>query len=179
MGIENTPVHSEPLRTPKSIATDTVKYTVHGFVMTLALAGFEYYTVIVSTNMLFGNRIPYLPLLLLVCLPLVLILLGGLNRAATERLWNYKSSNSWLILLIQGVVLPFVMMFISILIMMIFHVPVDPILLIGMFVLYPSGLPNSIVTILFLSNVIMVPFVGVVCKAVLKVLMDIAKGMED
>ncbi|MFW9870991.1 MAG: hypothetical protein ACFFEL_15280 [Candidatus Thorarchaeota archaeon] len=166
MGIESESVQNDSRLTARVVVIDIVKYTVHGFLMTAAFVGLDYYMEVLLVNSFFGNRIFFLPLLLMLCVPLVFILLGALNRALTEQLWNYKASNNWASLLVQGVIISFITMYamgiFENLLMAFFHV--FPYGFIGVFFLLPYTL-------------IIIPFFGLICKVVLATLMDIAKAI--
>lgn len=80
----------------------------HGVIVFFGLIGLFYYYLILGINTWLGNYIFFIPLLLVLLIPFVIIILGALNSYSVRYLYNRKPDDAWYSLLIQGVFVGFI-----------------------------------------------------------------------
>jgi len=82
----------------------------HGFVI---LLGYIFFGIYMDISMMYyfihvGNYIFFIPLLLVLFIPLVIIILGALNSYSVRYIYHRKTDESWYNLLIEGIFVLFI-----------------------------------------------------------------------
>ena len=101
----NIPEYSKLKYSGKTISVKIGKYLLHGLIIFLGFYQIEAYVQIMFVNAAFGSYIPFMNHILMICIFLVFLLFGALNRIVTVKLWNLDTSSNWLFLILQGIVL--------------------------------------------------------------------------
>lgn len=81
-----------------------LRHFSHGFISFIGFGSFEIYISILFANLAYGNSIVFIPFLLLLATPFVLIIMGALNSRSVELIYNLKTNQHWASFLGQGVV---------------------------------------------------------------------------
>jgi hypothetical protein len=84
------------------IARSGLQLTGHGIIATFGFNFIIYYFFILETNLWLGNYIVFLPGLMLLAVPLVLIIIGALNSYSVKFIYHRLTDKYWLSLLIEG-----------------------------------------------------------------------------
>jgi len=79
-----------------------LQHTIHGFVAYVGLNIINLYLLVLDLNLAYGNRYVFVPGLLLLATPLVLIVLGAVNSHSMKFIYHRRTSQHWLGLLGQG-----------------------------------------------------------------------------
>ena len=80
----------------------------YGFIVLIGLNILNLYFVIMNINLWWGSYIVFLPLIMVLILPLVLILLGVVNSYLVKYIYKRKTDETWLSLLLEGIFLCFI-----------------------------------------------------------------------
>jgi hypothetical protein len=98
----------------ESITQESIKFIVsvfkiliHGLIALFGFGLFFSYYFILEANLWLGNYIIFLPFLLILAIPLVLIILGALNSYSVRYIYHRKTHDSWPSLLIEGFLVVF------------------------------------------------------------------------
>ena len=83
------------------------KILIHGFIVLIGLFLLFSHYFILELNLWVGNYIVFLPFLLILTIPLVLIILGALNSYSVRYIYHRKTHDSWPSLLLEGILVVF------------------------------------------------------------------------
>ena len=96
------------LQDSDSFIISIFKVLGHGVIVLFGLIGLTDYFEILGINLWLGNYILFLPLLLFLLIPFVLIVLGALNSYSVGYIYSRKSDSAWYSFLIQGILVCFI-----------------------------------------------------------------------
>jgi hypothetical protein len=96
-----------PQKITKIVKTG-LKFISYSFTIIAGLMFVTYYFMIMDLNAWLGSRIFFLPILMILVVPLVLIILGALNSFSMKHIYHQAIDEHWLSLLIGGIVVGFI-----------------------------------------------------------------------
>jgi hypothetical protein len=79
-----------------------LRHCIHGFVAFIGFCIINFYIIYLIMNLEYGNRFAFIPGLMLLATPLVLIIVGTLNAYSLEIIYHRRTSQHWTSLLAQG-----------------------------------------------------------------------------
>jgi len=79
-----------------------LKHAGHGFVAFFGFIIINFYISFLGMNLIYGNRFAFVPGLMLLTTPLVLIIMGALNSYSMKFIYHRLTSQHWVGLLGQG-----------------------------------------------------------------------------
>lgn len=80
----------------------------HGLIVLIGLVLFSIYFIYMGINLSWGNYIIFIPLLMVLLTPFVVIILGAMNSYSVRYIFNRKPNDSWSSLLIEGIIAIFI-----------------------------------------------------------------------
>ena len=139
-----------------------LQHISHGFVAFIGYTILYYYIEILFMNLAYGNRIAFIPFLLPLLTPLLLIILGAMNSYALKLIYHQRTSQHWSSLISQGFFIGLTGFLLSFFWTYLFFVVILQLLrLPGM---YASG-PFMVVIFFYIPFILFVPTLGYAVKA--------------
>jgi hypothetical protein len=108
-------IYSQSLSSQKSIPRKIIKFIIsvfrilgHGLIVLFGFGFLFFYYYVLGINLWLGNYIPFIPILLVLLIPFVLIILGAMNSYSVRYIYHRKTDDTWHSLLMEGILVCFI-----------------------------------------------------------------------